>query len=546
VQSAPQALQAVQAVLLQPGLEFAVGLHFFLQRTQGFQPRRQIGLPGRFGVDGLLRGTARVVELRHAVLQFLQARVGDFVVLLRAGELRLQVQQALLVGRGQGVPVGAQLLAPRAELARLLLDAALLGCQHLDLLLHLGHRRALLAGPGLRLAQRVFQFGQRALLLFELCRQRDGLLFGLGALRDDRLDLAFSLVLARGPLGDLLLELQQPCLSALAAFDDEADLGLQPADLGAGLVQQALSLIHLVAGGVVRLADGFQVGLDMAQIGHARFELVDGLLGLLLEPDLTLLGFRALEEPQLVLLQRRPRLQVVVALRHLGLALQLVQVGVQLAQDVLDASQVLARVVEPVLGLAPALLVLADAGRLFQEQAQLLGARLDDAADGALADDGVGTRPQAGAEEHVLHVAPAHRLVVDVVTAGAVARQHALDRDLGELAPLAAGAVIAVVEHQLDRRAAGRLARGGAVEDDVLHRLAAQLGRLGLAQHPAHRIHDVGLAAAVGPHDADQLARQHEVGGFGEGLEARELDRIETHWRGGPQAGKTGTDAKRE
>jgi len=126
-------------------------------------------------------------------------------------------------------------------------------------------------------------------------------------------------------------------------------------------------------------------------------------------------------------------------------------------------------------------------------------------------------------------IAPAHRLVVDVVAAGAVARQHALDGDLGELGPLAAGAVVGVVEHQFDRRARGRLAVRGAIEDDVLHRLAAQLARLGLAQHPAHGVHDVGLAAAVGAHHAHQLAGQHEIRGFGKGLEPGQLDRCETH-----------------
>jgi hypothetical protein len=78
-----------------------------------------------------------------------------------------------------------------------------------------------------------------------------------------------------------------------------------------------------------------------------------------------------------------------------------------------------------------------DTGGFFQEQAQFFGPRFDDAADGALADDGVGARAQAGAQEHVLHVAPAHRLVVDEVAAGAVTRQHALDGDLGKLVPLA-------------------------------------------------------------------------------------------------------------
>ncbi len=213
-------------------------------------------------------------------------------------------------------------------------------------------------------------------------------------------------------------------------------------------------------------------------------------------------------------------LQQVVACGHFGLLLQLFEVGVELAQDVFHARQVLARVVQAVFGLAAALFVFGDTGGLFQKQAQFFGLGLDDAADRALANDGVGARPQARAQKHVLHVAPAHGLVVDVVAAVAVAGQHALDGNLAKLVPLATGAVVGVVKHQLDAGAAGRLAGGGAVKDDVLHRLAAQLARLGLAQHPAHRIHDVGFAATVGPHHAHQLPRQHEVGGFGKGLES--------------------------
>ena len=38
--------------------------------------------------------------------------------------------------------------------------------------------------------------------------------------------------------------------------------------------------------------------------------------------------------------------------------------------------------------------------------------------------------------EHILNIAPTHRLVVDEIAAGAVAREHALDRDLGKLVPL--------------------------------------------------------------------------------------------------------------
>src|SRR5207237_483133 len=144
-----------------------------------------------------------------------------------------------------------------------------------------------------------------------------------------------------------------------------------------------------------------------------------------------------------------------------------------------------------------ALLVLRDAGRFLEEQAQLFGPALDDARDGALADDRVGARPEAGAEEHVLHVAAPHRLAVDRVAARAVARQHALDGDLREAVPRTARATGFIAEDELDAGAARGLAQARSVEDHVLHRLAAQLARLAFAEHPAHRVHDVGLAAAV-------------------------------------------------
>src|SRR2546427_12321665 len=80
-------------------------------------------------------------------------------------------------------------------------------------------------------------------------------------------------------------------------------------------------------------------------------------------------------------------------------------------------------------------------------------------------------RSQARAQEHVLHIAAAHGLVVDEVAAVALAREHALDGDLAELAPLAARAVVTVVEHQFHAGAAGRLAERGAVEDHVLHEI---------------------------------------------------------------------------
>jgi hypothetical protein len=115
-------------------------------------------------------------------------------------------------------------------------------------------------------------------------------------------------------------------------------------------------------------------------------------------------------------------------------------------------------------------------------------------------------------------------LIVDVIARLAVALQHALDRNVAVPRPLPADAAETVIEHQLDTRAIGRRPLRGAVEDDILHGFAAQVARLRFAQHPAHRVDDVRLAAAVRADHAEQLAWHGQMRGIGEGLEARNLD----------------------
>ena len=280
---------------------------------------------------------------------------------------------------------------------------------------------------------------------------------------------------------------------------------------------------------MVILAQRFQLAFHMAQSRRAGFQIHRGTIGLGLQPQLIGLRFCPFEKPKLVLAQGCITLQMVIALRDLCLLFEFFEVGMELTQNIVDPRQILPGIGKPVFRLPPTLLVFGDASGLFQKQAQLLRPALDDAADRALSDDGVGARTQASTQKHILDIAPPNRLVVDVVAAGSVACQHPLDSNFGELAPLSAGAVVAVVKHQLNAGSAGRLAVGGSIEDDVLHGLTAQLRRLGLAQNPAYGVHDVGLAAAVRPHDTDQPPWQHEIGWLGKGLEAGELDRVETH-----------------
>ena len=141
-----------------------------------------------------------------------------------------------------------------------------------------------------------------------------------------------------------------------------------------------------------------------------------------------------------------------------------------------------------------------------------------------MADDRVRARAEAGAEEDILDIASPHCLIIDVIGRSTVARQGALDRDFGVLTPLPGSLALGVVEYQFNRRATGRFACRRAVENDVLHRLAAQFGGLGLAEHPTHRIDDIGLAATVRADHTNQLAWNLEIRGINERLKSRQFN----------------------
>src|SRR5690606_18258314 len=80
-----------------------------------------------------------------------------------------------------------------------------------------------------------------------------------------------------------------------------------------------------------------------------------------------------------------------------------------------------------------------------------------------------------------------------------------------------------------------------AGEDHVVHGLAAQvLGRL-LAHTPADRIHDVGLAASVGPNDRRDRRAEVDHAPVTERLETNDLDPLYAH----PRTPGDGTRAAR-
>jgi hypothetical protein len=93
----------------------------------------------------------------------------------------------------------------------------------------------------------------------------------------------------------------------------------------------------------------------------------------------------------------------------------------------------------------------------------------------------------------------AHVHVVDVIGRIAVALEHALDRNLRVLRPLASCFAEAVVEDELDAGAVHGFSLSRTVEQHVLHRLAAQVLRGSFAEHPAHASMMFDLPQPLGP-----------------------------------------------
>ena len=495
--------------------------------------RRPARLAGRqFALEALhfaLYLAARRFELRQFLLQLLQ-------MILVAGQLLAQQGQFFfLFGEVHGIrrilatALLAQAFAALGDGLQRALGVRLVG--QLDL-------EALLAVAGAR-AQTLQLFLRLGVALLDLRRDVHLLVQALLGLLDAQagdllqffplfaVDREFLRHLA--PVRQFALELGEACLELAARFAPVADLRLEPGHFGVGRIHVALRLMQRVAGGEVRLARFLGARLGFAQRRVLRLKF--GHRALDFERQALALGFRLAlpEQPEDLLALHQLLVQGMVAARDFGLRFELLHLVAEFEADVLDAHQVLARVLEPALGFLAPFLVARDASRLLEEDAQVVGLGLDDARDHALADDRVGTRPEAGAEEQVGDVLAPYLQVVDEVIRLPGARQHALDRQFRVLRPLAEGAAELVVENQLDRGARHRLAAGRPVEDDVLHRLAAQLRCFRLAEHPAHGVHDVGFAAAIGADDADQLPGQGDRGRVDKGLEAGEFEFGQAH-----------------
>ena len=271
--------------------------------------------------------------------------------------------------------------------------------------------------------------------------------------------------------------------------------------------------------------------------------------------------------------------QPLVPPRLRRLPLQRAPLLVQLEDDVVDTKQVLLRRLELQLGGAAARPVLGDARRLVDELTPIGRAGAENHADLALLDDRVGLCAETRVHQQLVDIPqPAHLSVNQVfaLTGPVEAPRHldvACERldHLREMAvavtvpvavavPVALGVMMPVAVavggrelHQARRlgcteriarsfrrrREAGQAQAdfgGGAgspgvaaIEDDVLHPVAAQaLGAL-LSEHPRDRIGDVALAAPVRSDDGSDALVEGELSAIGERFETGDFEAFETH-----------------
>ena len=253
------------------------------------------------------------------------------------------------------------------------------------------------------------------------------------------------------------------------------------------LVDFAVQLLLRGFGGGHRLARLRNRRLDFLAVRRVLFQRLVELVDLLL-------GHVDVEPAQLVA-------EFLVLLRLADLPLQRADLPLHLPQDVRLAQQVLLGLLDLPQRLLAVRLELGDARRLLEHRAAVLGLGREDRVDLALRHHRIRACADARAHEEVLDVLQAARLLVDEVFARAVAVDAPRDRDL---VVVGAELLFAVGEGDGDFREAERLARVGAVEDDVHQLRASERGRALFAQHPADGVGNVRFSAPVGPDDGDQ------------------------------------------
>jgi hypothetical protein len=296
---------------------------------------------------------------------------------------------------------------------------------------------------------------------------------------------------------------------------------VQPED---GVGSLGLGLLLLVHGEAEGLHFGGLLGDLGRQLRHPPFRLVQQVEG----PLLGGLQFHGLAREQDALGGFDLRIQLLCLPGPGGLAAQRIHLLVQLEEDVIQALQVGARLVQAFLRIGAAELVARDARGLLEQHAPVLGLAAEDQVDLALLDEAVGAGAHAGVQQEILHVLEAAFPAVDAVFAPRVPVEAPGDDHLAR-GPGQRG--VGHLEDQLHLGHAHGTALGRAREDHVRHLGTTQHGGPLLPEHPGEAVGDVGLPAPVRAHHGGHPTREAELLGLGEGLESVEFEGDQAHLR---------------
>ena len=206
------------------------------------------------------------------------------------------------------------------------------------------------------------------------------------------------------------------------------------------------------------------------------------------------------------------------------------QIALQFVAEISETLEILTRAPHPVLGLAPALLVLGYASRLLNENTEFLWLRFYESRHDTLLNDGVAAWPKAGAQKEVGDIPSATLCAIQVVLGLCLTGHYTADRDFVVGGKFPGNLPHRVIKNQLYGRLTDRLPAGRAVENHIGHGLATQcLGRT-LAHDPPHRIDDIGFTAAIWPDNRAHIARELDGGGVNKGFEAGQFDGFQAHF----------------
>ena len=206
-----------------------------------------------------------------------------------------------------------------------------------------------------------------------------------------------------------------------------------------------------------------------------------------------------------------------------------VQLGLHLAEDVIQPDHILPGGLHlPNGGLLPAL-VLGDAGRLLDELSSIFRFCLDKRGDTALFYEGVGPSADPRSHEKFTDVQQTAGDFIDRVFALPVAEEAAGDHHLTVIRVIAGEFLLVRRENHGDLGHPDGCGLVGTVEDHVVHLFPAE-GLDPLFPHdPADRICDVALAAAVRADNAADSGRKIDDDLFPKRFETGDFQFFESH-----------------